>query len=147
MFKGLRATTSALGREIDGHLYLGYPSTMTTRQRPPACSSVTLPPMAMAESDREKVIRINRALSDAKRLEIFLLLAGQEKPTCACDIVDRFHLRQPTISHHMKVLADAGLVAVSRQGVWAYYELSGQGIRALVGLQEMLSSERSVAAE
>jgi ArsR family transcriptional regulator, arsenate/arsenite/antimonite-responsive transcriptional repressor len=113
---------------------------MTTRQRPPACSSVTLPPVAMADTDRERVIRVNRALSDAKRLEIFLLLAGQEKPICACDIVDRFHLRQPTISHHMKVLADAELITASRQGVWAYYELSARGARVLGALRTVVTS-------
>ena len=60
-------------------------------------------------------------LGDATRLEVFRLIAAQTSPLCVCDIVDRFDVSQPTISHHLKILRDAGLVTVSRRGVWAYY--------------------------
>jgi ArsR family transcriptional regulator len=72
-----------------------------------------------------------RALGDPTRLDIFRLVAAQPEPICACDVVDRFKVSQPTISHHMKVLSEAGLVTVSRRGVWAYYSVNGQGVAHL----------------
>jgi ArsR family transcriptional regulator len=72
-----------------------------------------------------------RALGDDTRLDVFRLIAAQPAPLCVCDIVDRFDLRQPTISHHLKVLRDAGLVTVSRRGVWAYYSVNPAGLAML----------------
>ena len=69
----------------------------------------------------ESLVSRFRAFGDPTRLEIYHLIASQPEPICACDIVERFDLTQPTISHHLKVLRDAGLVTVSRQGVWAFY--------------------------
>ena len=72
-----------------------------------------------------------RALGDPTRLEIFRLIAAQEAPVCACDVVDRFAVSQPTISHHLKVLREAGLITVSRRGVWAYYAADPRGLALL----------------
>ncbi|MFN8526788.1 MAG: metalloregulator ArsR/SmtB family transcription factor [Chloroflexota bacterium] len=72
-----------------------------------------------------------RALGDPTRLEIFRLIASQPGPICVCDVVERFDLSQPTISHHLKALRDAGLVTVSRRGVWAYYALDARGLSRL----------------
>lgn len=72
-----------------------------------------------------------RALGDPTRLDIFRLVAAQPEPICACDVVDRFRVSQPTISHHMKVLAEAGLISVSRRGVWAYYSVNQRGLKQL----------------
>jgi ArsR family transcriptional regulator len=72
-----------------------------------------------------------KALSDPTRFDIFRLIAAQDAPICACDVVDRFRVSQPTISHHLKVLRDAGLVSVSRRGVWAYYAADARGMALL----------------
>jgi len=72
-----------------------------------------------------------KALADPSRFEIFRLIAAQTDPLCACDVVDRFDLTQPTISHHLKVLREAGLIDVSRRGVWAYYAANPDGLAAL----------------
>ncbi|MBX3069348.1 MAG: winged helix-turn-helix transcriptional regulator [Thermomicrobiales bacterium] len=77
------------------------------------------------------VVDMHKALSDSTRFEIFRLVAAQSAPICACDIVDRFQVSQPTISHHMKVLRDAGLITVSRRGVWAYYAVDPRGLEVL----------------
>jgi ArsR family transcriptional regulator len=69
-----------------------------------------------------------RALGDPTRLEIFRLLAAQDAPVCACDVVDRFGLSQPTISHHLRILREAGLVTVSKRGVWAWYAPDPRGL-------------------
>jgi ArsR family transcriptional regulator len=72
-----------------------------------------------------------KALADPTRFDIFRLVAAQDAPICACDVVDRFEVSQPTISHHLKVLRDAGLVSVSRRGVWAYYAADPRGLALL----------------
>lgn len=113
---------------------------MRTRQRPPKCCEVPNPPVALAEDERGVLLGFFRALSDPKRLDIFLLIAGQEAPICACDIVGRFELAQPTISHHLKVLADAGLISVSRHGVWAFYAVTDGGAELLDGLLGPIAS-------
>ena len=79
-----------------------------------------------------------RALGDATRLEIFRLVAAQPAPICVCDIVARFDLRQPTISHHLRVLREAGLVTSERRGVWMYFAPSAQGLRILRDAVEAL---------
>lgn len=73
------------------------------------------------------MLAIFKALADGTRLDIFRLIAAQEAPICACDIVDRFDVSQPTIAHHLKVLRTAGLITVSRRGVWAYYAVDPRG--------------------
>lgn len=64
-----------------------------------------------------------KALSDRHRLAILLALARAEGPLCVGDFVDVVPLNQPTISHHLKLLRDAGLVEVQRQGTRAHYTL------------------------
>lgn len=63
-----------------------------------------------------------RALSDPTRVAIVNRLAATDE-CCVCDLNAAFDLSQPTISHHLKVLRDAGLVESSRRGTWAYYRL------------------------
>jgi ArsR family transcriptional regulator len=72
-----------------------------------------------------------RALADPTRIEILRLLAAQRGPTCVCDIVDHFDLAQPTISHHLKVLREAGLLRASRRGIWMFYEADPEGLDVL----------------
>jgi ArsR family transcriptional regulator, arsenate/arsenite/antimonite-responsive transcriptional repressor len=72
-----------------------------------------------------------RALGDETRIQIVRLLAEQTDPLCACHIEAAFRLSQPTISHHLKVLRDAGLVTTERRGVWIYYALHRERFRAL----------------
>jgi ArsR family transcriptional regulator len=71
-----------------------------------------------------------RALADPVRLEVLALIASRPVPICVCDIVARFELSQPTISHHLKVLREAGLVRSARRGKWAYYSVDPQGAAA-----------------
>lgn len=79
----------------------------------------------------EAVLARFKALADPTRFEIMRLIAAQDGPVCACDIVDRFDVSQPTIAHHMKVLERAGLIMVSRRGVWAYYAVDPRGLETL----------------
>jgi ArsR family transcriptional regulator len=104
---------------------------MTTKARPPGCCDIPTDPIPLAAPERERLVAMFKALADPTRLDIFRLVAAQEAPICACDVVDRFQVSQPTISHHMKVLRDAGLVTVSRRGVWAYYAADPRGLAVL----------------
>ncbi|MFZ7133155.1 MAG: ArsR/SmtB family transcription factor [Eubacteriales bacterium] len=63
-----------------------------------------------------------KALSDSSRLKIMDILSCGEK--CACDILDKFQFTQPTLSHHMKVLMECGLVTSRKDGLWTYYSLN-----------------------
>jgi ArsR family transcriptional regulator, arsenate/arsenite/antimonite-responsive transcriptional repressor len=94
---------------------------MTTRFRPEGCCSIPNEPTVLPKADHDCLVAIFKALADATRLDVFRLIAAQDAPICACDVVDRFDVSQPTISHHLKVLREAGLITVSRRGVWAYY--------------------------
>ncbi len=71
-----------------------------------------------------------KALGDATRVALVNRLAGADE-VCVCDLVDEFDLAQPTISHHLKKLRDAGLVASERRGTWVYYRLIPETIGAL----------------
>ncbi|MCC6175274.1 MAG: winged helix-turn-helix transcriptional regulator [Chloroflexi bacterium] len=103
---------------------------MASRMRPTDCCSPTTP-SDLAPSRRDQLVAVYRALGDATRLEVFRLIAAQPGPICVCDIVDRFNVSQPTISHHLKALRDAGLVKVSRRGVWAFYAVDPAGLAIL----------------
>lgn len=65
-------------------------------------------------------------------------IAGQRGAVCACDVVDRFELSQPTMSHHLKALRDAGLIRGRRSGLWMMYEIDDRGADRLQTLGELL---------
>lgn len=74
--------------------------------------------------------KVLKALSDPNRLKIIDLLSSGEK--CACEILESFRFTQPTLSHHMKVLIDCGLVKARRDGVWNFYKLDINNSNKLV---------------
>jgi ArsR family transcriptional regulator, arsenate/arsenite/antimonite-responsive transcriptional repressor len=107
---------------------------MTTRLpviRSDECCTSPNPPREVPAGDGERMLAVFKALADATRLDVFRLIAAQDAPICACDIVDRFDVSQPTIAHHLKVLRTAGLITVSRDGVWAYYAVDPDGLEVL----------------
>src|SRR5437667_12798376 len=78
------------------------------------------------------------ALGDEIRLKMVRLLA-QHDELCACELEQVFEIEQPTVSHHLKVLREAGLVDVQRRGTWAYYSLRKDALKRLTqGLLEVL---------
>jgi ArsR family transcriptional regulator len=103
-------------------------------------------PPPISTATREQMVAAFKALADPTRLDIFRLIAVQEAPLCACDVVDRFDLTQPTISHHLKVLREAGLITVSRRGVWAYYAADPRGLALLQGSLAELTPRPLAAA-
>ena len=67
------------------------------------------------------VALICRALGDANRLQIVQMLSDGEK--CGCKLLEKFEITQPTLSHHMKILCECGLVDTRKEGKWSYYSL------------------------
>lgn len=118
---------------------------MPTRARPDECTSTVLLPGPIAERERDRLVSVFRALGDPTRLDVYRLIAAQPDPLCVCDIVARFVVSQPTISHHLKILREAGLVTVSRRGVWAYYAADQHGLDVVRNALGALLPERSTA--
>jgi ArsR family transcriptional regulator len=81
---------------------------------------------------------ILKALADPVRLRLVSLIqAHEDGEACVCDLTEPISLSQPTVSHHLKVLRDAGLVTREKRGVWAYYRIVPA---ALEGLSDLISS-------
>ena len=75
----------------------------------------------LAEDEAISQARLLKALADPTRLRILNLLSRHEGEVCVFEIVESFTLEQPTISHHLRILRDAGLVDCRKKGLWAYY--------------------------
>ena len=81
-----------------------------------------------------------KALSDENRIRILKLLRNGEK--CPCMLLEELNISQPTLSHHMKILCDSGLVTGRREGKWTHYAICCEGVRRVRDLmKELLSSE------
>jgi ArsR family transcriptional regulator len=78
------------------------------------------PPARIADADFEPAAELLKAIADPYRLKILASLAFTEE-VCVCDFTDVLPLNQPTVSHHLKILRDAGLVTCDRRGTWVYY--------------------------
>lgn len=83
-------------------------------------------------------VQLLRALGDETRLRIVTLLASASDALCVCEIEARFDLTQPTISHHLKVLRDAGIVSAAKRGTWVYYAVDVDRVDDLVRLHQIL---------
>lgn len=100
---------------------------MKTAPLPERTKGVCLPPpLPIPERRVDRTVDFLRALADPTRLQMVGMLQRAEAPVCVCDFTAAFHLSQPTISHHMAKLRSAGLVEVTRRGIWSYYRLHPQ---------------------
>jgi ArsR family transcriptional regulator len=95
---------------------------------PAICCGPATEPLAVHE--RDQLASQFKALADPTRVAIVNELSAADE-VCVCNLVDTFHLSQPTISHHLKVLREAGLVEAARRGTWAYYRLVPEALDAL----------------
>jgi ArsR family transcriptional regulator len=79
----------------------------------------------------ERLARIAKALGDPIRLQLVDVLRKHAGKVCVCELVPLFDLSQPTVSHHLKVLREAGLVDSERRGLWAYYYVTPDALKEL----------------
>lgn len=97
---------------------------------PAICCGPETEPLIAGEP--EQLAAQFKALADPTRVAIINCLA-QADEVCVCNLTDTFDLSQPTISHHLRILREAGLVESQRRGTWAYYRLVPEAIDALRG--------------
>jgi ArsR family transcriptional regulator len=97
------------------------------------CSPLSAEPLSAWQA--EQVAPLLKALADPVRLRLMSLVASHPGgEACVCDLNDAFDLSQPTISHHLKVLHDVGLVERDKRGVWVYYRARTQALASLGAL-------------
>ncbi|MFD0258175.1 metalloregulator ArsR/SmtB family transcription factor [Kitasatospora indigofera] len=98
----------------------------------PCCPPVTS--AALSEADSVKMAAMFKALADPVRLRLFSRVASHEGgEACVCDIQD-VGVSQPTVSHHLKKLREAGLLTSERRGTWVYYRVAPEVLAAMAGL-------------
>src|ERR1700751_5006727 len=93
-------------------------------------------PVAYPDVERDHALRmaeVAKALGDPIRLQLIDVLRKHAGRVCVCELVPLFDISQPTVSHHLKVLRDAGIVGSERQGLWAYYYVLPGALDQLAG--------------
>ncbi len=97
------------------------------------CSPLSREPLSAAEANQ--IVPLLKALADPVRLRLMSLVASHEGgEACICDLNPAFDLSQPTISHHLKVLHEAGLLEREKRGVWVYYRARTEALADLGAL-------------
>jgi ArsR family transcriptional regulator, arsenate/arsenite/antimonite-responsive transcriptional repressor len=97
----------------------------------PCCEPVVYPDVDRDQARR--MAEVAKALGDPVRLQLIDVLRKHAGKVCVCELVPLFDLSQPTVSHHLKVLRQAGLVGSERQGLWAYYYVIPDVLTELAG--------------
>ncbi len=104
---------------------------MPTPSTPVACCSPLLT-STLDEEEAQRLASAFKALADPARVRLLsLIAAAPDGEACICDLTDPVGLSQPTVSHHMRRLTDAGLVAREQRGRWAYYRVLPDALQAL----------------
>jgi ArsR family transcriptional regulator, arsenate/arsenite/antimonite-responsive transcriptional repressor len=93
------------------------------------CEPVVYPDVDRVQADR--MAAIAKALSDPIRVQLVDVLRKHAGKVCVCELVPLFDLSQPTVSHHLKVLREAGIVDSERRGLWAYYYVLPDALKEL----------------
>jgi ArsR family transcriptional regulator, arsenate/arsenite/antimonite-responsive transcriptional repressor len=97
------------------------------------CAPLTRAPLDAGEAAR--LAHVLKALADPARLRLLSLIGSHDGgEACVCDLTGAFDLTAPTISHHLKVLREAGLITADRRGTWVYYRLAPAAMADLAGL-------------
>jgi ArsR family transcriptional regulator len=97
----------------------------------PCCEPVVYPDIEREQAER--MGRVAKALGDPIRMQLVDVLRKHAGKVCVCELVPLFDLSQPTVSHHLKVLRDAGVVDSERRGLWAYYYVRPEALEELAG--------------
>jgi ArsR family transcriptional regulator len=95
----------------------------------PCCEPVAYPDIERAEAERMALAA--KALGDPIRMQLVDVLRKHAGKVCVCELVPLFDLSQPTVSHHLKVLREAGIVGSERRGLWAYYFVNPESLKEL----------------
>jgi ArsR family transcriptional regulator, arsenate/arsenite/antimonite-responsive transcriptional repressor len=99
------------------------------------CQPLSAPFLSDEEADGTATLF--RALAEPARVKIVNLIARSEAPVCACEFEPALDLAQPTVSHHLKKLTDAGLLEREQRGKWAYFSLSRDAVETLASVADL----------
>jgi len=99
------------------------------------CAPLALPRLSDAEASA--TAELFKALADPARVRIVNLLATSDEPVCVCNLIEPLELSQPTVSHHLKKLLEAGLVAREQRGKWAYFSLRRDAVETLAAVADL----------
>ncbi len=102
------------------------------RKRPKGevCCEPLVRPEVSAER-AERLARVGKALADPIRVQLVDVLRRHAGKVCPCELVPLFDVSQPTVSHHLRVLRDAGIVEAERRGLWSYYYVKPEALEDL----------------
>jgi len=90
------------------------------------------------ELDEKRIPAVFKALCDENRVRVLKYLMRGER--CACRLLEDLHVVQSTLSHHMKILCDSGLVVARKEGKWMHYSLSPEGLSTAIGFLQSLAA-------
>ena len=99
------------------------------------CGALAAP--ALSDEEAESTAALFKALGDPARVRIVNLLASSGGSVCACEFEPALGLSQPTVSHHLKKLTDAGLIEREQRGKWAYFSINPEAAARLAGLVDL----------
>ena len=117
--------------------------TITQYETPIACCAPLGTP-SLSEAEAEATAALFGALSDPARVRIVNLVATSSEPVCACHLIEPLGLSQPTVSHHLKRLVDAGLLEREQRGKWAYFSLAPEASERLAGVADLTETKEEV---
>ncbi|HZO95963.1 MAG TPA: metalloregulator ArsR/SmtB family transcription factor [Gaiellaceae bacterium] len=103
---------------------------------PVACCAPLAAPV-LEEAEAAATAALFRSLADPARVRIVNLLATTGEPVCVCELVEPLGLAQPTVSHHLRKLLDAGLVEREQRGRWAYFSLGREAVEKLAAVADL----------
>jgi ArsR family transcriptional regulator len=120
------------------------PLTLTPVEAVACCSPLLAEPLGTEQAER--LAPLLKALADPVRLRLLSLVAAHaDGEACVCDLNDAFELSQPTISHHLKVLHEVGLLDRSKRGTWVYYRIRADVLADVAGLIGGVGSEAAAS--
>jgi ArsR family transcriptional regulator len=99
------------------------------------CAPLAAP--ALSDAEAGATAGLFKALADPARVRIVNLLATSDEPVCVCELTEPLGLAQPTVSHHLKKLTDAGLLDREERGKWAYFSIDSEAMARLASLADL----------
>jgi ArsR family transcriptional regulator, arsenate/arsenite/antimonite-responsive transcriptional repressor len=115
---------------------VGAAGVTTAVETPVACCAPLGAPL-LGDEEAHATAELFKALGDPARVRIVNLLATSVEPVCACDLYEPLGLSQPTVSHHLKKLTEAGLVEREQRGKWAYFSLRRDAVEKLAVVADL----------
>ena len=107
------------------------------RELPLIACCTPLDQETLSDDEARAAAELFKALADPTRVRLVNLLATSDEPVCVCELIPQLDLAQPTVSHHLKKLTDAGLLEREQRGKWAYYTLDREALGRLAALVQL----------